>query len=425
MKPYPLNSIEKNMLAWDREGLAFNSHLVADFSYALDEELLKNAAIRIFKEIPLLRTIIQNNKRFVKDNFTIPENFLSFVPISEKVEKEFLCRPFKLDIDSPLRIIYGALSKEKNTWRLIMTVHHSSFDGVAQSYLFRELFLAYQGLPLTAWTTKIFPFRYRDLFFKKYGITKSSIIFFYFLKDMFTQKTKAATLMTHPENLSRKVNHEIIELGNNTVAINARAKKNHLTFYETIFFHLLRALDQSIPIEDKKPIILAIPMNYRTILRVDHFFQNVVGLIKINFTREEVKHDNLAALLKKRLKEGSLPQLTLKTVFLAALTTKLIGITGLRKKMYENDINPDAIYATALVSALRTSPSIMGGIKGSLIPRRIYGHVSLFKSPGLGIIISGTRENQILVIEYLEDLFTASDILRFREALVTELALDL
>lgn len=424
MKIYPLNSIEKNMLAWDREDLAFNSHLVADFDHPLDAEAFTKANERLFKEIPLLRTIIVNNERYVQDKTSSERPLIEFQEITEDVETEFLNRPFNLAKDPPYRALYGKLKKEENTWRLIMTVHHTSFDGIAQTYLFRELMLAYQGLPLTPWTTEIMPFRFSDLFRKKFSFSKRYSLYLKFIKSLNYKKPQAATLITHPERTSRKVKHEYFDLGNRgTDILNAKARELKLSFYEVIFLAILKTLDKTIALKDEKPIVLAVPMNFRTFLKVDHFFQNVVGLITLRFTRDEIKEKNLASILKEKIKTSSDPQLTLKPAFLAAVTSKIFGINTLRKIMLKNDLNPNGIYSSVLISALRFSSSVMV-MPPDLTPKRLLGHGSLFKSPGLGVIITGTKENQVVVIEYLEDLFSPEIMLEFKKTLITELGLD-
>lgn len=423
MKPYPLNSIEKNMLAWDREGLAFNSNLVADFDHPLDENLLRQASITIFEQIPLLQTIIYNNQRYVQDKVTFPEGQIEIQFITKAAEEEFINRHFDLSKDPPLRILYGKLAKEKDTWRLLMTVHHTSFDGVAQTYLFREFLLAYQGLPLTKWATEIMPFCFRDLFKKKFSFSKRWSLYFQFLKSLGTKKPQSATLISSPEHTSRVVKHEYFDLGpQGHDIINALSKKYKLSFYETVFMAVLKTLDKNITTNDGKPLVLAIPINFRTFLKVDHFFQNVVGLLMIRFTRDEVKRENLATILKERIKEGSVPELTLKPSFLAAVSSQLLGINTLRKVMLKNDLNPEAIYSSALISALRFSSSVMI-MPEHLTPKRIFGHGSLFKSPGLGVIVTGTKDNQVIVIEYLENLFSPDVITEFKKGLLTELGL--
>lgn len=424
MKIYPLNSIEKNMLAWDREDLAFNSHLVADFDHPLEADNFLKAHERLFKEIPLLRTIIQNNERYVQDKMTSDKPLIEFQEISEDVETEFLNRPFNLASDSPYRALYGKLTKEESTWRLIMTVHHTSFDGIAQTYLFREIMLAYQGLPLTPWTTTILPFRFRDLFKKKFSFSKRYSLYFNLLKSLNYKKPQAATLITHPERASRKVRHEYFDLGaRGTDILNAKGRELKLSFYEVIFLAILKTLDKTVTKKDDKPIVLAIPMNFRTFLKVDHFFQNVVGLMTLRFTRNEVQEKNIAGILKEKIKESSAHQLTLRPAFLAAITSKIFGINTLRKIMLKNDLNPNAIYSSILISALRFSSSVMV-MPPELTPKRLLGHGSLFKSPGLGVIVTGTKENQVVVIEYLEDLFSPETIVEFKKTLITELGLD-
>lgn len=424
MKIYPLNSIEKNMLAWDRDGLAFNSHLVADFSHPLNEASLKKGVERLFNEIPLLKTIIKDNERYIQDSVPNALKNLELKDISEAVETEFLNRPFKLDSDAPLRVLYGKLAKEENTWRMIMTVHHTGFDGIAQTYLFREIMLAYQDLPLTKWATQVMPFKFRDLFKKKFSFKKRSDLYLKFVRSLTTKKPQAATLIAHPSAPSRIVKHEYFDLGlKGTDIINAKSRELKLSFYETFFWAILKSLDKNIETKDGKPLALAIPVNFRTFLKVDHFFQNVVGLMAIRFTREETQRSDLAGLLKERIKEASAPELTLKPAFLAAVTSKLLGINTLRNVMLKNDLNPDAIYSSALISALRFSSSVMI-MPEHLTPKRLLGHGSLFKSPGFGIIITGTRENQVVVIEYIEDLFEPGTIAKFKQTLITELGLE-
>ena len=142
----------------------------------------------------------------------------------------------------------------------------------------------------------------------------------------------------------------------------------------------------------------------------------------IRFTRDEVKEENLPKLLKERIKEGSVPELTLKPSFLAAISSRLLGINTLRKIMLKNDLNPKAIYSSVLISALRFSTSVMV-MPEHLTPKRLLGHGSLFKSPGLGVIVTGTKDNQVIVIEYLEDLFSPDTIAEFKKDLLTELGL--
>ncbi len=424
MRIYPLNGIEKNMLAWDREDLPFNSHLVADFDQPLDSALFIKAHERLYKEIPLLRTIIVNNERYVQDKLIGHRPLIEFLEITEEVENEFLSRTFNLASDPPYRALFGKLTKEDNTWRLIMTVHHTSFDGVAQGYLFRELMLAYQELPLTYWTTQIMPFKFRDLFKKKFSPSKRFALYYKLIKSLNYKKPMAATLLTHPEKVSRKVRHEYFDLGVlGKDILNAKGRELKLSFYEIFFLAILKTLDKTIKLKDEKPIVLSVPVNFRTFLKVNHFFQNVVGLITLRFTRDEIQENNIVMILKEKIKASSQPHFTLKPAFLATISSKILGINALRKIMLKNDIDPMAIYSSVLISALRFSSSDMI-MPSDLMPKRLFGHGSLFKSPGIGVIVTGTKENQVVVIEYLEDLISPEVITEFKKTLISELGLE-
>lgn len=422
MKPleFALNSADKNMLACERPGFAFNSHLVIDFEAPLDEDRLRSTTERFFSQVPFVRTLIRDGKRVVLPH-PILNNVLRIQEVSEQIEKDFYDLPFDLTKEHPFRMLYGKLLGEENTWRFVMSVHHSSFDGVAQSYLLREFMKVYQGQTPSEWAMTITAFRYRNIF-KHLGPKRAVGLAMDLCSNLIMKpKKKSLTLLKDPAHKSRRCRYELIEVPADCLKLlNFEAREMGINFFERISIGVLKVLNQLVAPDGTKPYSLTIPVNIRTSLRVDRYFQNVLGVARVYFTREEIEAADFPQNFHQKLKDSSNLGHILMLLATLGFFAKLVGLKKLGQIVQKMDEDPEYIYGSALVTSIRLPLSLdMSQFK----IKRLFGHGKMFKSPGMGIVLTGTKDKPIIVLEYLEDLFAAEDIEKFKLALRSELGI--
>ncbi len=396
--------------------------MVIDFEEPLDEERLRSATEHFFAQVPAVRTLIKNGRRIVQDQ-PLLKDVIRIQEITPAYEQEFYSLPFKLDQEHPFRLLYGPLSAEAGTWRLIISVHHSSFDGIAQASLLRELLKAYEGKELSPWIREVSVFRYRNIFLKHLKPWRSLFLLGQIILNLIVRpKKKSFTLISDPSNTNRKCKVEFFEVPQEThKRWNAEAKAQKINVFELISLSTIRALNSLSDKGEKKPVVLIIPVNLRTSLRNDKYFQNVIGTGRIRFSREDIEGSTFVQLFKDRFRESTALDRMLMDVVTLGFVTVLLGKRRAAKKIRELDEDPNYIYVSCMVSAIRLP---LSWDLSSFKIKRMFGHGNINKSPGLAVILTGTRENPILVLEYLEHLFKPEDIDRFKNALFSHLGLS-
>jgi hypothetical protein len=123
------------------------------------------------------------------------------------------------------------------------------------------------------------------------------------------------------------------------------------------------------------------------------------------------------AFVRKHLKVET----AARVVFQAALADFLLGVNRLRKKIRAIDETSGAVTTSFLFSHGRLTSHIE--LPDQQRPVRIFGRGALFRSPGIGVILTGEKRRQTLVVEYLAEAFETSTIAKFSETLLEELGL--
>jgi hypothetical protein len=426
----PLNCLDRYMTGQENEFFHTNCHLTLDLDTPVEVERLQKAISQLFEEFPICRSVIvETKKKFhrlaLERPWFEPKKFLEIHDrVDAEKEDEFIQRPFRLDVDPPIRFLY--LPTAEGKWRLYFSAHHSSFDGVGLGILFQEFFLAWEGKELSQELKTYHSFRYRQLFLRKGVVWFSKIVFKFVRPFGRTKRRVNATLLADPGNPRREVSVRLVDFQGEELRtlrknMARRLKTDHVKLVEYFTFCAFRVLDRMISDfgDREKPITFILPFNQRSTFRFRKIFQNIVGMMWVTFERNEIQKIGFFDAIRRQLEEKSRLEETSRLPFYFGFFSTILSPAKLREALKKSDEDPRCVFNTLLIRAGRL-PGTFQFPKEFRI-HRLYGQSGLPKTPGMCLTLTGPRDRQTLSIEWLRHLIPEERIIRFEQELLREL----
>jgi NRPS condensation-like uncharacterized protein len=429
-KPIPLNSLEKFMLSHESEYVSYNSQLVVEFTGDVRLDDLRKSIDQAIKEIPLLRskieeTLFRYNRYYFKaadlNSFDVVE--LRDEVLSQDSIDEFSQKKFNLQLSPAFRFLIGKTEAGKNI--LIFNVHHTLCDAAGQFYLLEEIFRAMNGLEIREGAKTDQVFRYRDLW--KYMGWK------WFLKQIVDQvrpiskqrQYMMATLIDHHEKPQRFVTSTTIHLkSDEQEKIRESCKKFDISITEYLTYCCFKALDTSLKSrgDSKTPIMVYLPKTLRPLLKIRYSLQNILTTVWIVGKRDELHDIKFLSKVKHIINSHKMDKAS-KFIFGSLWVNSVFRPKSLKKVYSEFDQNPKSITSSLLISAGRVPRSYTFPEGWNDIS--VWARGTMLKSPGVGVIFTGVAGAETLTIEYLKDLTEKTTIEAFKNHLMNELLRDI
>jgi hypothetical protein len=415
-----MNCIDRYIYAQESQSVNFNSYFVAEFEKPLEEKRLYKAIVTAYKKMPSLRTKISDNGFYPKRKIMPPEYFntellLDYYEEDLDENQHNNIKKYKFDFNKVPAFKFYAF-KGKDRFTLILCVHHCAFDGFSQGVIVQEVFKAYDGEELNKYFHQVYPFKYRYVYFKK-GLLwcfKRLKEFIHLLND--NNREKVSTLIKKPEENDRTVSLLEINFSKNQIDL-IQSKCKDLGISKTLYliYNLYKVLDQLLCQNNDTDgdILLYVPKDQRRDFKAYPLLQNIIGVIWIKCTREEIRSAHFVQTLKDKYRDGNKLEQTSRATFFSGILSTILPHFKLKKLLRKKDTDPNYIYSSGFITS---------GIfpKSSYFPKnnkliRIYGHGTLLKNPGLGITHLGTVDNEVVIVQYLEKLFDPKQMKLLRD----------
>lgn len=408
-RQFNLSFQDRYILAFEREDLPFNSHLVLDIEGELDFEKLKAAFKKLIELEPFTRIIPDSaSGRFVLiEKADVDKQIYIF---NEDELENYWEKKFVFPDELAIRL---AVVRNK---KIIFSFHHALYDGHAQFNFLKDFLDIYQGNTYQ-------PREMKDVYkFRKYFLKTSPLWYLKNILPFFKIKKKKGKVkiarLNDFEPKTRKVDMELIELDRKIM--DGAARK--LALSSTAYISLVgaKAMDKLLRErgENERPIVLYITKSMRFEFKVMRAYQNLLGFIWMKVDREELNKSNFNLKFRDTYKFRSGEDEVKKTLLLGALLVKLKSFAALKKilKFKEEKIHD----CTLLISSGRT-PSEMQFPEEWKISR-LYAKGSMHRSPGIGLLVTSFKQKDFICIEYLRESLKKETIQRFKELLLLELS---
>lgn len=405
----PLNSLEKFMLAHESETISYNSQIIVEFNGIIDPIVFKSIIKKAVNDIPWLRASISENvlrfNRHILESHEISLDKtleVSDHPITD-LELDRFCG-MKFDIKNGQCFKFHISPLPNNRQQLIFNVHHTLCDAAGQFLLLEEFFRLMNNESVRPEATQTKTFRYRDLF----NIMGAK----WFLNKLWENRKslkkqrqyQMAGLIDHPESSGRTVSSMTFDLTDEQkITLRELSKKTQTSITEYIAFNAFSAYDLTLRERGdfKTPIMAYIPKTLRPFLKIRYSYQNILSTVLVVGKRDEIHQDKFLGKIKHIIQSHKMDQAA-KFIFNTLLPCGLVTPKKLKTFFKDIDNDPKSITSSMLISAGKVPRSYKFPKEWSNI--RIWARGTMLKSPGIGIIYTGTNENETITIEYVKEL---------------------
>jgi len=406
--PFDLSFQDKYILAFEREDLPFNSHLVLDCDGEVDIQKMKDAFKKLIELEPLARVIPDE----VKGRFRLVEGDngeKQFFTLSSDELENFWERKFIFPEELAVRM--GVCEK-----KIILSFHHAVYDGHAQFNFLQDFLTIYLGKSYQSRSLAQDVYKFRKYFRE----TKLSWYFTNLLPLLKVQKKKGKTKIARlfdSEPQTRKVDMVLVELDRKIM--DQAARKNALSSSAFISLVGARAMDKLLRErgESENPIVLYITKSMRFEFKVMRAYQNLLGFIWMKIDRADIQKPDFGVKFRETYKFRSGEDEVKKTLFLGALLVKLKSFSELKKILRKKEQRVHD--CTLLVSSGRTPSEMIFPDEWKI--SRLYAKGSMHRSPGIGLLVTSFKQKDFICIEHLRDSFNVETIQRFKDLVLQEL----
>ena len=423
----PLNSLEKFILAHESSFLTYNSQLMVEFRGDIRLNDLKSAIDKVIKEIPLLRSYIDETKfeRYYKNNSDVESRDVIEVRddiLSQDEIDEFCHKKFDLSTSPACRFLLGKTNLGKNI--LIFNVHHTICDAAGQFHLLEEVFRTMNGMDIRDGAKSDKVFRYRDLWKHMglkwfFGQVKSQ------LRPLSKQRQyQMATLVDYPEKPQRFVTSLTIFISDKEQGqIRKSCKGFDISITEFLTYCCFKAYDNTLKTRGdyKTPIMVYLPKTLRPLLKIRYSLQNILTTVWIVGKRDEIHEEKFLGKVKHIINSHKMDKAA-KFIFGTLWASLVLKPKKLQEIYQKLDNDPRAISSSLLISAGRVPRSYV--FPHEWTDLNVWARGVMLKSPGVGVIFTGVAGSETLTIEYLKDLTEKDTIENFKANLMNELLKD-
>lgn len=413
--PITLSFQDRYILAFEEEHLPFNSHLILEFSHKVDNEKLKETFLKLFEMEPMTR-IVPDAKAglFYQVSFSEIDIEKQFFIIKQNAVDHIWNKKFDSEQEASIRL-YKIDGNEKD--KIVFSFHHSVFDGHAQFNYLKDFLDVYNDYPnYQSRSLEKDIYRFRN-YFKTTSLKWLWNFFHSFIKNKKREKSNIARLCDKEPD-SRIVDTVLIELERNIIDKSSRKALLSSSAYVSLIG--AKALDKLLSERGNfnEPIVLYITKSMRFELKIMRHYQNLLGFIWMKIDRKLIKEKEFDKHFRETYKFRSSDDEIRKTLLGAAIIVKLKSFIELKKilKYKEQKVHD----CTLIISSGRTPTDLK--FPDSWDVTKLYAKGSMHRSPGIGLMVTGYKNKDFIVIEYLRDAFNTETINRFKELILEELS---
>lgn len=418
-----MNGLDKFILAHENSHVHYNSQFLIELTGYFDNTRFETSLDLIISQIPALRSKIKTRpwgfKRSIyKKAWFRSQDIIQYTENASDDEIDTFCyQPFDLKNDPPLKFL---IVKKPTSTLIVFSIHHSLCDGVGQALLLEEILRAWDGKPVSYYSTNMKPIQWRA-FGKKMGnrwILKQLYTNFRTIKA--TRTYKMASLVDYHNSKDRKVTTRMTVLtGAKRETIEKSCQFLKMTLSEYLAYCSFLALNTClVKRNSQSPIMIYMPKNMRHEFKIRKSLQNIISTVLLVAKPKDIGTPLLIEKIKNKIKSHNMDT-AVPFIFRVMLVDSLIPPYFLRKKYQRIDRNPESQTCTLFISA-------------GTLPRKMdfpneWGNITvsargtMLKSPGLGLILTGLKGKETLTLEYIPSLFKPETIDLFEKSLQEEL----
>ncbi len=416
-----MNGLDRYFVAQDRPGTPMNSHHFVEVKEPLDRSTLARAAASFQSDTAIARS-------FVHEAFLGVERFVAWHPLFGRPLR-FLDRPlepadldarFDLAREPPFRVLHAP---REGGFVLVFTVHHSAADGTGGFLLLERLLRRYEEAR-TRTPESRFPYeargrRFRELFAPR-GIRWILSMVRRHVRPMDKLGVENASLLDDETPQPYSSRHRLLELAwDRWESLKGRGQERGLSRNDLLLAAALRAADAWRRARGKpdRPFRVLFPVDLRPLLGLPPSVQNFVGVVRSDFTIDEVRSPELPLRVKERVQEARSLEEAVETPVNLGFLSVVLPPWAFRIALRSFDDDPRSFFFSLLWSNVRIPQDL------PLPPstERVWIRGSLARQPGFGVVVSADGKQLNIALEYLVPLASDEGVRDFGERFLAEI----
>ncbi|HZU97328.1 MAG TPA: hypothetical protein VFF73_11575, partial [Planctomycetota bacterium] len=381
-----MNGMDRYFIAQERPRAPINTHHFVETTAPFDVEALRRAVATFTVENPIARSFVRESF-FGVERFVAPRAFGEPLRILEgMVRPTHLDEPFRLGRQPPFRVI---LAPRDEGWTLVFTLHHSAGDGVAGFHLLGRLLARYDEevagrtpAPLAAPDPE---HRYRDFLFPN-GLLWVLRMIRRHVRPLDKVGVLNASLVDSEKPRRQEATRDLM------IETKARWNDDLLTaaLRAALSWRRARALPE-------RPFRVLFPIDLRPLLGLPVCVQNWVGVVRADFTPEEIESKDLPTKIRERVREAKTLEDGLETPVNLGFLSALLPPFVFRDALKRFDLDPDSFFFSFVWSHLKVPDlTLPAGTE------RVWFRSSLLRQPGTGFFLSTRDDRTRVALTWLE-----------------------
>jgi hypothetical protein len=424
---FALNGVDRYFIAQDYPGMRINSHHFVDVKDPLDRDALVRAVDTFQRTIPLARTFVRESwlgvERFVaRRPWVAAEDLVVWLDEPLEAKDGRLDERFDLATRPPFRVLHAP---REGGFRVCLTVHHSAADGTAGMLLLDRLIRFYddhrarrEPAPPPAYEPRTF----RQLFRAKGRLWLWRQVRRH-TRPMDKVGVRNASLLDDETPRRSTTRHRLA-----TIAADAweRLKRSGLekgvTRNDLLLASALRAADawrRARNREDRSFRVL-LPLDLRPILRLEPGYQNFAGVVRSDFSIEDVRSPQLPSLVSRRVRLGLALEEAIEAPVNLGTLSVVLPPWAFRLVLRSFDMDPRSFFFSFLFSNIRV-PADLARPDGATT-EGIWVSGSIPRQPGFGLVITDDGARVSVAFEYLSAYVSDESVADFERRFLEELS---
>jgi len=166
-----------------------------------------------------------------------------------------------------------------------------------------------------------------------------------------------------------------------------------------------------------RPFRVLFPLDLRPLLGLPPCVQNFVGVVRADFTIDEVRQEDLPRRVQERVKEAKTLEEAIETPVNLGVLALLLPPWAFRIALRSFDDDPRSFFFSLLWSNVRIPQDL-------LLPpgtERVWIRGSLVRQPGFGVVVSADGRQLNVALEYLVPLASEEGVRDYGSRLLAEI----
>jgi NRPS condensation-like uncharacterized protein len=421
-----LNGLDRYFIAQDYPGVRANSHHFVDVKDPLDRDALVRAVETLQRTIPLARTFVRESwlgvERFVaRRPWVAAEELVAWLDEPLEAKDGRLDERIDLATRPPFRVLHAPRA---GGHRLCLTVHHSAADGTAGMLLLDRLIRFYddhRARRAPAPPPPYEPRTFRDLFRAKGRLWLWRQVRRH-ARPMDKVGVRNASLLDDEKPRRSTSRHRLTAIGQpQWDRLKQASQARGLTRNDLLLAAALRAADswRRDRKKEERSFRVLLPTDLRPTLGLEPGFQNFVGVVRSDFSLDEVRSPDLPAIVSKRVKLGRELEEAIETPVNLGTLSVLLPPWAFRLALRSFDDDARSFFFSFLFSNIRV-PADLAKPDGTTT-EAIWVRGSITRQPGFGLVITNDGERVNVAIEYLSAYVSDESVLDFERRFLGEI----